>query len=219
MTFFQSLLDLFFPPRCVFCGALTDRIREAPCPKCADGSLWLTPEDAVRSGEAFSRCVCAGWYTGALRQSVRQFKFLNHPEYAKAYGSVLAKTVRFYLPGAYDVITWMPVSEGRLRERGYDQARLLAEETASALGVAAVPLLKKTAETKPQSSLDEGKARWRTVAGVYAVSDLEGAAGKRILLIDDIITTGATLEEGAKVLRAAGAAQVVAAAFCRTPRK
>ena len=217
MSLFQPLLDLFFPPRCVFCGALTDRSLSAPCPKCRDGPLWLKPEEAVRPGKSFSRCVCAGWYEGELRQSIRQFKFLNHPEYAKAYGPTLAKAVRFYLPGAYDVITWMPVSPGRLRERGYDQARLLAEETAAALGTSAVPLLRKTAETKAQSSLNTGKERWSNVAGAYSVSDPEAVTGKRVLLIDDIITTGATLEEGAKALREAGAAQVVAAAFCRTP--
>ena len=217
MAFFQSLLDLFFPPRCVFCGALTDKSLSGPCPKCKDGSLWLKPEEAVLPGRQFSRCVCAGWYEGELRQSIRQFKFLNHPEYAKSYGPVLAKAVHFYLPGAYDLITWMPVSAKRLEERGYDQARLLAEETSAALGTAAVPLLEKTADTRPQSSLTDGNQRWRNVAGVYAVPRPEQVIGKRILLIDDIITSGATLEEGAKALRAAGASQVVAAAFCRTP--
>ena len=219
MALLQALLDLFFPPRCVFCGALTEKSLSGPCPKCKDGPLWLTPEEAVRPGRHFSRCVCAGWYQGELRQSIRQFKFLNHPEYAKAYGPVLARAIRFYLPGAYDVISWMPVSAERLKERGYDQARLLAEETAGALGTAAVPLLQKVTDTKAQSSLQDGAQRWSNVSGVYAVPDPAGVAGRRILLIDDIITSGATLEEGARVLRAAGAAQVVAAAFCRTPQK
>lgn len=217
MALFQSILDLLFPPRCVFCGALTDKTLSAPCPKCQDGPLWLTGAEAVLSGKQFSRCVCAGWYEGALRQSIRQFKFLNHPEYAQSYGPVLAKIIRFYLPGSYDVISWMPVSPGRLEERGYDQARLLAEETAAALGTCAVPLLQKTSDTRAQSSLQTGGERWKNVAGVYSVLQPEQVAGKRILLIDDIITSGATLEEGAKVLRMAGAAQVVAATFCRTP--
>ena len=132
---------------------------------------------------------------------------------------MLAKQIRFFLPGAYDCITWVPVSEGTLKKRGYDQARLLAEETAKALGTQAVPLLVKTKNTPAQSSLTDGRKRESNVAGVYAVPDPSLVKGQRVLVIDDIRTTGATLEEASRTLRRAGASQIVAAAFCRTPRK
>lgn len=217
MALLDRILDLVFPPKCKFCGALVDRSSLDPCPKCPPG-LWLEGPQAVVPGDHFARCVCAAWYTGALREEVKRFKFRNQPGHAKAYGPMLARTIRFYLPGAYDLITWVPVSPETLETRGYDQARLLAEETAKALGTEALPLLEKIKNNKPQSSLEGANQRWKNVKGVYAVPDPAALAGKRVLVIDDILTTGATLEEAARTLRQAGAAQVVAAAFCRTPK-
>ena len=209
------LTDLLFPPRCALCGRPCGD-RSAPCRSCqADAALWLTGADAVRRGSAFALCVSAGAYRGALRDSVRQFKFLCHAEYARVYGPILAGAVRRTLAERYDTIAWMPVSAGTLATRGYDQARLLAEETAAALGDHARPLLRKVRDTAAQSSLGSAGERWGNVAGVYAVLDPERVRGRRILLIDDILTTGATLEEGARTLRAAGAAEVVAATLCR----
>ena len=147
-----------------------------------------------------------------------RFKFQGCHRYALAYGPMLAEAIRTYLPGSYDCITWTPVSAGRRRERGYDQAQLLAQATAEALGKQAVPLLTKVKDTKAQSALTDGRLRKSNVAGVYSVPRPHEVAGKKILVIDDILTTGATLEEAAQTLRAAGAAQVVAAAFCRTPK-
>ena len=121
--------------------------------------------------------------------------------------------------GTYDLITWVPVSPKTLRRRGYDQAQLLAQETARALAAQAVPLLEKTRDTPPQSSLTQGRQRRANVAGVYTAPHPAQVAGQRVLLLDDILTTGATLNEAARTLRQAGARQVVAAAFCRTPPK
>lgn len=99
------------------------------------------------------------WYREPLRASLRRFKFSGRRDYAKAYGPVLAQAVRTYLPGTYDLITWVPVSPKTLRRRGYDQAQLLAQETARALAAQAVPLLEKTRDTPPQSSLTQGRQR------------------------------------------------------------
>lgn len=219
MALTNFLLNLIFPPKCPFCNSPTDQDAPGPCPKCRKADFWLEGPQAVVAGEHFLRCACAGWYQGQLRDSMRRFKFHNHPDYAKAYGPLLAKTIRFYLPGSYDLITWAPVSPATLRDRGYDQAQLLAQETAKALSAQALPLLAKTGQNKAQSSLTQGRQRWKNVAGVYAVPAPAAVAGQRVLVIDDIITTGATLEEAARTLRQVGATQVVAAAFCRTPRK
>ena len=219
MAIWDSVLDILFPPRCKFCGALLDKSSLDPCRKCEKADFWLTPAQAVAPGTEVSRCVCAVWYQDPLRTEISRFKFQNHPDHAKAYGPVLAKQIRFFLPGAYDCITWVPVSEGTLKKRGYDQARLLAEETAKALGTQAVPLLVKTKNTPAQSSLTDGRKRESNVAGVYAVPDPNLVKGQRVLVIDDIRTTGANLEEAARTLRKAGASQIRAAACCRTPRK
>lgn len=217
MAFLQALADLLFPPRCPFCGKLLEHKGPWPCQKCANADFWITGPQGLSSGEHYLRCTSAGWYQEKLRDSVLKFKFSNHPEYAETYGPILARRIETYLPGSYDCITWIPVSPETWKKRGYDQAQCLAQETAKALGREAVPLLAKTGKNVAQSSLKDGRLRKGNVEGVYEVPDPSKVQGQRILLIDDILTTGSTLEEGAKTLRAAGAAQVVAATLCRTP--
>ena len=219
MGILSGLLDLLYPPKCPFCGRAGRSENGKGCSQCREAAFWLPLEDRVVSGENFARCVCVGRYEDPLRLSVRRFKFQGRREYAGEYGAAMADAARLFLPGAYEVITWMPVSEKRLKERGYDQARLLAEAMAERLRKPALPLLEKVRDNPAQSSLKDGRDRKRNVAGAYRVPDLEPVAGRRILLVDDILTTGATLEEGARTLRAAGARQVVAAVLCHTPEK
>lgn len=216
MSLRSLLLDLFFPPKCPICGQPGPA--DTPCPRCRQADFWLPPEQAVFPGRDFRCCVCAGWYRDDLRASLLRYKFSGRRGYAKAYGPLLAEAIRPHLTGRYDLISWVPVSRQTLKKRGYDQAQLLAQETARALGTTAVPLLVKQVNNRPQSSLTDGRQRQNNVAGVYAPAPTaDRAAGRRVLLIDDVLTTGATLNEAARTLRQAGAAEVVAAALCRTP--
>lgn len=217
MALLRSVLDLLYPPKCPFCGGTGTSGQKGPCARCQDAPFWLEGGQAVVKGRDFVRCACAAWYQEPLRTAVKRFKFSNQPQYAAAYGAVLAQTIRTYLPGSYDLLSWVPVSPATLKHRGYDQARLLAQEAAQVLNREAVPLLAKTGHNRPQSSLAHGEQRWKNVAGVYTVPHPEEVTGQRILLIDDILTTGATLNEAARTLRQAGAAQVVCSTLCRTP--
>ncbi len=219
MSLIQTLLNLLYPPKCPFCGKTGAATDGGPCSHCQNAAFWLEGAQAVVSGESFARCACAVWYQMPVRNAVLQFKFSGRKGYAKAYGAVLAKTIRTYLPGSYDLISWVPVSPETLKRRGYDQAQLLAQEAAKALGETALPLLEKTGKNQPQSSLAHGSQRQANVAGVYTAPHPAEVAGQRVLLIDDILTTGATLNEAARTLQQAGAAQVVAATLCRTPYK
>ena len=219
MSLRKQLLILLFPPRCPFCNQPLHDAETGPCPDCQQAPFWTQGAQGVARGQNFVRCACAGWYRGGLRDSLRRFKFSGQKGYAATYGPILAQAVRTYLPGSYDVLTWVPVSPARRKERGYDQAQLLAQATAQALGTEAVSLLAKTGHNAPQSSLTQGSQRRSNVAGVYTVPQPEAVAGRRVLVIDDVLTTGATLEEAARTLRAAGAAQVVAAVLARTPGK
>jgi ComF family protein len=214
----NRFLNLLFPPKCPLCGEVMDQGPQGEfCRSCREDTFWLSPAEACRTGTSFCRCVCVGWYEGRLKESVRRFKFQNRPNYAAVYGPLLAQTISQHLAGDYDLLSWVPVSPATLKTRGYDQAQLLAEETGKALGQAPVSTLDKTGQNVPQSSLESSGQRWRNVMGVYAVPRPADIAGKRILLIDDILTTGATLEEASRTLLAAGASQVNAAALCRTP--
>ena len=108
----------------------------------------------------------------------------------------------------FDILTWAPISPFRRLKRGYDQCELLAQAVAEELGLTAVRTLKKVRNVPPQSTIRGAAARRANVLGAYrAVSDVP-LQGKRILLLDDIITTGATVSECARVLLTAGAKEV-----------
>jgi len=104
----------------------------------------------------------------------------------------------------------------RLRERGYDQAYLLARSTAKELGLPLTPTLHKQRNTQPQSGTGDAAKRRANIAGAYRMKRSADVTGKRILRMDDIVTTGATLSECARVLGKAGAEQVVCATVARS---
>ena len=209
------LLDLLFPPRCVFCGKLLATGERDFCARCQRELPWLEGPAAEQTGEFFSLCAAPLRYQGVVRDSIRRYKFKGRQGYHKAYGKLVAQCVHDHLAGKYDLITWVPLSEKRRRERGYDQAFLLASAAALELGDVAVETLRKSRHTDAQSGLEGEAERRANVLGAYSAADPALVAGKRVLLIDDVVTTGATFSECARVLRTAGAKDVVCAALAR----
>ena len=215
MSVFSGLLDLLFPPRCAFCNHILRGDESGMCKKCA-GSISRTQNGGLRTGEYFSVCVSPLVYEKTVRDAILRFKFHDATAYAALFGALMADTVRETLPGRYDLITWVPLSAKRLRGRGYDQAMLLAMAAALRLDDAPVELLRKHTDVPAQSGVGSPEKRRANISGVYAVTDPELVSGRRILLIDDIITTGATLAECARTLREAGAEDVVCCTLAQT---
>ena len=213
----SALLDLLFPPRCPFCRRLLTERHALLCPDCQRTLPWLEGDSARRTGEFFGVCVSPLAYRGPVREAVHRYKFSGSRSYARPFGQLMAQCVRDQLDGRFDCVTWAPLSARRLRQRGYDQARLLAESACRLWETKPLPLLRKTVHNPAQSGLKEAAARRANVLGVYEAVDPERISGHRILLVDDICTTGATLAECARVLREAGAADVVCAAAALTP--
>ena len=118
-----------------------------------------------------------------------------------------------------DIITWVPLSRKRKRSRGYDQAKLIADAFARRTRIPCRGLLKKIKNTAPQSGTDSREARRMNIADAYMPICPEEISGRRILLMDDIVTTGATLSECAKVLTRAGAKDVRALTLARTRQR
>ena len=148
------------------------------------------------------------YYEGAVRRSLLRYKFHGARSYADCYGRMLAMKTQQNWPEGVDVLTWVPVSTLRKLRRGYDQVELLAEAVGSELGLTPVRVLKKIRHNKPQSGIVGQAQRKANVLGVYRVIAPELIRGKRILLLDDIVTTGATVGECARVLLTAGASEV-----------
>ena len=215
MSIVSYLLDLVFPPRCVFCRKFLKHGEGSVCSAC-ETTLPFTNNGGKQSGEFYKVCVAPFYYEGDVRESFHRFKFHEATGYAKTYGKYLAECIDENLNGEYDIITWVPISRKRYKERGYDQSMLIAEAAALCLDDVAVSLLEKHIHVEKQSLMGSAEKRRANISGAYRVTDPELAEGKRILLIDDIITTGATISECAKTLRRAGAAEVVCACIARS---
>ena len=211
---FECVLDLLFPPRCPFCRAFLRDYEKDLCHKCA-GSLPRVPESADRQDFRYiERCISPLYYTGKVRESLLRYKFGGLRVYAKTYAALMAERLE-KRECSFDVITWVPLSAKRLRTRGYDQARLLAREIAKRCGVPHEQLLIKTTDTPAQSGTHSRQERKLNVKGVYRPDTLPMIQGKNILLVDDIVTTGSTLDECARVLKASGAKSVSAVTVAR----
>ena len=206
------MLDLLFPPRCVLCHRFLPSSREPVCDPC--GKYLLRQQIQIRRGRYYSYCVSPLTYEEPVRGSVHRFKFAGRRFYAKAYGLWLAAAIR-QEDLEYDMVTWVPVSRKRLRKRGYDQSELLCKETAEHLGAEPVRCLRKVRHNPPQSSLTQAEKRKSNVAGAYMPACSCDLSGKRVLLIDDVITSGATLEECSRVLQLSGVKEVVCATLAQ----
>ena len=208
-----ALLDLLFPPRCAFCGALLEETGDV-CGDC-EARLPLREEAAQLTaiGERGGPCVVALYYDGVVKEGVRALKFGKKSWRARVFARYVAQAAAERLGGEFDAVTFVPVSWRRNYARGFDQARLLAEAAGNIWGVEAEPILRKIRHNRAQSSLEDPALRHKNVENAYLVRRPRLAAGRRFLLIDDVCTTGSTLSACADTLMAAGAASVVCAAL------
>lgn len=209
MIVISGILDLLFPRKCVLCGKLLDRDETDFCKKCrVDAPVC---QEVTKTIPYLEQWTALWHYEDCARESLLRYKFKGMEHYAKSYGRMLAmKISEMQLPITY--ITWVPISARRRLTRGYDQSELLAKAVAKELGLEVVRTLKKVRHNVAQSSISQADKRRANVMGVYKIQNLEKVAGASILLLDDILTTGATISECAKTLRLAGASCVYGAA-------
>lgn len=202
----QLLLSWLFPEKCVLCGAVLEREELDLCRKCRVEA----PEHPIsRIKYPFIDQWTALWYyKDVVRRSLLRYKFHNRRNYAAAYGRLLAMKLQKEDRLDFDVLTWIPISPKRLRKRGFDQVALLAEKVGRELGIQPVATLRKVRENRQQSRIVGQAQRRANVLGAYAPVEPERFAEKRVLLLDDILTTGATAGECARVLLTAGAKEV-----------
>ena len=216
MKWLDGLLNLLFPPKCCICG----RILTHPgiCSAC-EAKLPRTEGQAVQTLEGGLRCASPLFYEAGVREALLRFKFYGARWAAEPFGELIAECAAEEFSGEFDTVTWAPVSKKRKKERGYDQAELLARSACCLWETEPVRLLEKVVNNPAQSGLQDESARRANVLGVYDAVSEEQISGKKILLIDDICTTGATLHECSRVLLDAGADAVMAVTAARTRKK
>ena len=206
------ILDLLYPPRCCFCRKVVERDVHGICSRCREKLPLMKQGKGRRMIDGGSVCYYPLLYDAMVRESFLRFKFYGAVSYADTYSAILADCIRDD-PVCFDIVTWVPISRRRKKKRGFDQAELLAEGLSSLLGLDCRKILYKNKETRTQSLLKNSDERRRNVKGAYSLCDENTVKGKKILIIDDIVTTGATLSECCRVLKKAGAELVTAAAF------
>lgn len=209
----ESGMDLVFPPKCVFCGRITEKADEKVCPRCEKELPYTVGGQQLTPVERVEKCVSPLYYRDMVRDSLLRYKFEGRSMYAPAYAQLMASCIEEQEIPA-ECISWVPISRQRRHKRGYDQSELLAKELAELFAVPAVPLLRKIRNNKAQSRTGSAAERSRNVREVYAFRE-EASVPKSVLLIDDIVTTGATLSECARILHKAGVSRVYAATVAR----
>ena len=206
MRILNAVGELLFPRKCVLCGALLEKEETDLCRRCRVEA----PECAVYSTKfSFLDSWTAVWYyEDPVRGSVLRYKFSSARHYADCYGRMLAMRLLERFPEGFDCLTWVPISRLRKFRRGYDQVELLARAVGRELGMEPVRLLQKIRNNPHQSGISGQAERRANVLGVYRLKASADVENKKILLLDDVITTGATAGECARVLLTGGASEV-----------
>ena len=202
--------ELIFPPTptCVFCGK--ELQAGEVCEACAKENAPYQLTEPVQYLEF--ACYSPFSYQGKIPGLIQRFKF-EDARYLSAY---MARQMTTHIKqDRYDVITCVPLHKSRIRFRGYNQAEVLASALADECELPFMHTLRRVKKTAPQTSLGR-EARQHNVKNAFAVDEAADIAGKRILLIDDVVTVGATMSACMKVLLDNGAKSVMGASFAAT---
>jgi len=195
---FKALLDLIFPPRCEVCRQQSE---QALCAICFNQIKFMKPGLGVYS---------VAVYDGVLKEALHRFKFKNRKNLAEPLGILLVKYLSHLPSFSWDEIDYLvpvPLHPRRERKRGFNQVELLAKVLSHYCGKSVARALVRIRDTHPQFDLPRSQ-RFANVAGAFKVSDSRLVYQKGLLLLDDIYTTGATMAECGKVLKAAGARSI-----------
>jgi len=234
------LADFIYPPKCTGCDAITVGTGNRYwCPGCLDGLPWIrsplcprcgrpfpahspTPDhlcgDCLVGGAHFDAARSAVFYgDGPVTRAILELKFGGKLHCAPPLADLLHRLVGTWEEARRaDWIVPVPLHPRRLRSRGYNQAALLSKFLGSRAGIpVAYELLTRARETRPQTRLSR-EQRLANVRGAFLVADAEAVSGRRIRLVDDVFTTGTTLDECALALKRAGAARIAALTVARS---
>ena len=211
---FDYILSLIYPPKCVFCGTVIDK--SDICEEC-EKTLPFTKGDSIYQKFPFvDKCISPLYYKDYVRRAVLRFKFAGCSCYSRRLGGIMSECAENNLDcGSIDMVSCIPLSRKRMHDRGYNQAELLAKEISKKIGVEYLPTLKKIRHNTAQSTIKDSKQRAANVIGAYRVIDAEEVKGKYILLVDDVVTTGSTVSECARILKKSGAKAVYCVTLAR----
>ena len=206
----MNLLQIIYPPMCAICGAPS---MQYLCKKCERKLKQIEIIACIDNNENqyvfFDEKMHGFMYDGIIRNLILQYKFGHKPYIYKTFKSFFEKNEKLYLLfKKYDIIVPVPISKKRYKNRGYNQSELLAKELARTFKLQFDDKVLMKIKNNPRQSTLSQEDRIINTKGVYKINKNDKILNKKILLFDDVFTTGATCNECAKVLKEAGAKRV-----------
>ena len=231
---FKATEDALFPPACPICGkprVIRSGVRLDICPWCLDNITYVKEPTCIKCGKVldddreycsdcmktehiYDQAVSLYEYSDGIKQSIYRFKYHNKREYATIYAREIADKCGMVIKAwNADVIIPVPIHESKLKQRGYNQAGLIADNLAEQLGIDVdnnyIMRVRKTTPMKELSNME----RVKNLQNAFQIHD-NGIRYSKVLIVDDIYTTGATLDACARILKQYGTDRVYAVTLC-----
>jgi ComF family protein len=239
-SLFEKLLQFLLPSQCYCCGRFLEEGQRGVCPDCHSEIRWIEPPFCSICGTPFvsseienhpcGPCVtkkryfrvarALGFYQGPLREAIHRWKYEGKTYLTPLFAGWLSEGLhRYWNDIPFDLLIPVPLHSSRLRKRGFNQALLLVKELSHRTGIPYLKrALRKRTPTLPQVNLN-GPEREKGVRGSFQTDERDQLQGKSVLLIDDVYTTGATVNECSRVLVAGGAKEVYVLTLAHTVMK
>ena len=218
---FTKILKVIYPDRCIFCQKLLDisayEKQDFTCNNCKKKLEYIRGQNNIKKSynTHFDYLLYAFKYENFIRNFILNFKFHNKKYLCEFFALEMVKIIQIFSPTRFDYILYVPISINRYFERGFNQSYMIAKYISDHINV---PILKyglvKIKNNKMQSTLNIAQ-RKQNVNGVYKVLFSKVLKGTRVLLVDDIFTTGSTVNECSRILKEAGVIEITVATIAR----
>ena len=200
----EKVLNPIYPPTCGICGKLDSNFLCKRCEKLLEGQAKFGIVENKYNENFFDKHLYIFDYQGIIRKLIIDYKFNEKTYLYKTFVNFLLKDKKFFnILKSYDTIIPVPISKKRKKERGYNQCLLISKEISKRLDIENnINCLYKVKDIVAQSTLNK-EEREQNIKGAYEIKNVKAIENRRILLIDDIYTTGSTLNECSKILKKA----------------
>ncbi len=217
----KKILNFIYPDTCIFCrkiiGVSAYEKQDFTCNNCKKKLEYIRGQNDLKKScnTYFDYLLYAFKYEGFVRTLLLDFKFYNKTYLHEFFASEILKIIQKFSQAKYDYILYVPISINRYFARGFNQSYMIAKYISNHINI---PILKyglvKIKNNKIQSTLKIAQ-RKQNVSGVYKVLFRKSLAGKKVLLVDDIFTTGSTVNECSRILKDAGVLEITVATIAR----
>mgnify|MGYP000918051401 CR=1 FL=1 len=213
------ICKLLFPPKCIFCTSiLSIQAKIEICKKCNKSLTYISNKlyyinkysyKDLEPCKYFDRIFCVFEYAGFVREAIVRYKYFGKAHYYKTFTKLLADKLKsIAMQNEFDIIISVPLHKQKEKKRGYNQAYLISKELSKIMHIPEESNLLIRIKNTPSQSLLHKNERCNNIKNAFKVTDVNNVEGKNILLIDDVLTTGSTVNECSKVLKKAGASKV-----------